>query len=63
MTIRREDAPKDNLVRDKGHDRKEHDKLTTNAGHIGAHEKQDISNGGALLQPLGTARRAIESRL
>ena len=52
MTIRREDAPKDNLVRDKGHDTKEHDKLTTNAGHIGAHEKQDISNGGALLQPL-----------
>jgi hypothetical protein len=52
MTIRREDAPKDNLVRDKGHDTKENDKLTTNAGYVGGHERNDIANGGALLSPL-----------
>ena len=52
MTIRREDAPKDNLVRDKGHDTKEHDKLTSNAGYVGGHEQRDIANGGAMLAPL-----------
>ena len=52
MTIRREDASQDNLVKKKGSDKQEHDQLTSRPDYVGDNERKDVERGGSLLQPL-----------